>query len=114
MGTDLKIDWISLALSVSAVLIGILIGIFIAYIHNMKVIKFMGFLGTITMLIILIWTLTSVGGSDAPLRDCPPLAFVSIIIMNVVALSLSFGISLCAKLKRQSIVSVAIESSNQN
>lgn len=34
--------------------------------------------------------------------------------MNTVALSLSFGISLLAKLKRQSAVSVAIESSNQN
>eukprot|EP01084_Bolivina_argentea_P257760 434338_1 len=113
-GTDLNIDWLSLGLSVSAVLVGIIIGIFIAYIHNMKLIKFMGVLGTITMLVILIWTLTNVGNSDAPLQNCPPLAFVAMICMNVVALSLSMGISLCFRLKRQSAVSVAIESSNQN
>eukprot|EP00483_Globobulimina_turgida_P007261 UN07275 len=82
--------------------------------HNMKLLKFMGVLGTVTMFVILIWTLANVGGSDAPLRDAPPLAFVAIICMNIVALSLSMGISLCLRLKRQSAVSVAIESSNQN
>lgn len=46
--------------------------------------------------------------------DSPPAGFAAIVVMNTVALSLSFGVSLCAKLKRQSAVSVAIESSNQN
>ena len=46
--------------------------------------------------------------------DCPWQVFVSVAIMNSVAISLSFGSALCLKLKRQSAVSVAIESSNQN
>ena len=67
-GTDLNIDWVSLTLSVAAVLVGIIIGIIIAYVHNLKLIKFMGMLGTVTMIIILVWTLANVGASDAPLR----------------------------------------------
>lgn len=64
-------------ISVAGVLVGILIGLIIAYIHNMKLIKFMGFLGTVTMLVILIWTLTNVGNSEAPLRGLIIHSYVS-------------------------------------
>ena len=66
--TDLTLDWLSLGLSVAAVLVGIVIGMVIAYIHNVKLLKIMGVLGVATMLVILIWTLTGVGQSDAKLR----------------------------------------------
>eukprot|EP00484_Ammonia_sp_Unknown_P023016 CAMPEP_0197037026 /NCGR_PEP_ID=MMETSP1384-20130603/14342_1 /TAXON_ID=29189 /ORGANISM="Ammonia sp." /LENGTH=319 /DNA_ID=CAMNT_0042467273 /DNA_START=18 /DNA_END=974 /DNA_ORIENTATION=+ len=113
-GSTLNIDWLALGLSVAAVLVGILIGVIIAKYHNMKLIKFMGFLGTATMITILIWALVNVSNSNAPLRDSPPLVFAAIVCMNIVALALSFGISLCLKMKRNSAVSVAIEASNQN
>ena len=67
-GTQLSMDWPSLALSVAAVLVGICIGMMMAYVRSPKLLKFMGVLGTVTMLVILVWTLTSVGRSDAKLR----------------------------------------------
>eukprot|EP01084_Bolivina_argentea_P209467 356796_1 len=113
-GADIRIDWIALVLSVSAVLLGIMVGLIIAYLHPIQVIKGMRVLGIITMIVILIWTLRGDSRSKVPLRETPPLAFLAIVCVNTIALSCSFGISLCLKMKRQSAVSVAIESSNQN
>ena len=67
-GTGLNIDWASLALSVAAVLLGIAVGMSIACCRNAKLLKAMGVLGTVTMLVILIWTLANVGASDAKLQ----------------------------------------------
>ena len=66
--TDLTLNWLSLGLSVAAVLIGIIIGIGIARIHNIKLLKFMAVLGFVTSMVILVWMLTNVGSSDAKLR----------------------------------------------
>ena len=114
---SVQIDYISLLISVGAVIIGIIIGILISLIGNKIVLHIMGFIAIVTMLLIFFYALfgnKSINGRSTKIRDLPPEAFISATILNIFGFIMSFLLAYLFKLKRPSIASVAIETSNQN
>ena len=110
----ISIDYISLLISVSSVIVGIIAGLLIGKYAPKIILKFMAFLAVASMIGIFVFSIIGGASGEARLRDLPYQIFIMVGLLNIIGFTLAFGLARLVNLKRQSIVSVAIEASNQN
>jgi len=114
-GSDLaEIDYTSLAFSVGMVLLGLLTGFAAAYLEHkgMKlVLRLFGLIAALYM----IWTaLFGNASGSAPIWTLPPAIWLAPTVLCAIAWILSLAISAIFRLPKKAILTVCLESANQN
>eukprot|EP01083_Nonionella_stella_P301365 1033471_1 len=108
------IDYISLAFSVGMVVSGMLVGFIAAYLDNTRMKKTLGITGAIAALYMIYTALFGNATGSAPLWELPGEIWIAPLLLGSVAWSISLLISLVFKLPKKSVLSVCLESANQN
>ena len=112
--TKLKIDYISLLLSVLTVIIALCCGLFVSY-KDYKIIKrILGVLAAFFVVFALAVTLIYNAFSGYPLWKLSWSAWISPLLLTLSGYFIAFTIAKLLKMEKNSCVAVAIECANQN
>ena len=109
-----EIDYMSLAFSVAMVVLGIFVGFTASYLNNMTMKKILGGLGLIATCYMIYTALFGNATGSAPIWELPMEIWLAPLCLCSIAWTLSFVISTIFKLPKKSVLTVCLESSNQN
>eukprot|EP01083_Nonionella_stella_P023829 65905_1 len=119
--TSLRIDYISLVLSVIVLISGVLSGLYLSYKdakNGTKCIKWtkkiIGWIAAVTLSVALVVVLIINFMSSTPIYKLHWAAWLAPFLLAVSAWFVAFGFAILLRLKRNSQVAVAIECANQN
>ena len=108
------IDYASLAFSVGMVVSGICTGFAAAYLENNVMKKVLGIMGLIASLYMIYTALFGNATGSAPIWTLSPAVWLAPTLLCTVAWILSLIISVIFRLEKKSILTVCLESANQN
>jgi len=113
LGDKIKIDFGGIILSVVVIIVGTFVGIFIRF-KSMKIAKWMGSLGGLAGVVLVLLGLVANSESDTPIWAQSLNTYLAAFLTSLIGLIVGLGLSLLAKLPKPSCVAVSLETAIQN